>query len=141
MKSVFAKDGVVIGLGAAYVQDAIVHCDIAGAVEHQVANETVVDVGWTVTESDSSPVFNPPTNALQRVSPVQFKLLFTVGERVAIKASEDPIVKDFFEIVNDPRLTFVDLGLQSTQQALQYLEAKALIGAGRPAQILTGIIQ
>lgn len=79
--------------------------------------------------------------AMPKVSPVQFKLLFTVNERVAIKTSDDPIVKDFFEIVNDPRLTFVDLALESTQQALAYLESKKLIGTGRPAQILTGIIQ
>lgn len=141
MKSVFVKDGTVIGIGAVYMQDAIVHCAVDGAVEHQVENDAVVDVGWTVDESGDSPVFNPPTNALQRVSPVQFKLLFTVAERVAIKTSDDPIVKDFFEIVNDPRLTFVDLALESTQQALAYLESKKLIGAGRPAQILTGIIQ
>ena len=141
MKSVFVKDGVVIGLGAAYMEDAIVHCDIAGAVAYQVTNETVVDVGWIIDVSSSDPVFQPPVNALQRVSPVQFKLLFTVEERVAIKTSDDPIVKDFFEIVNDPRLTFVDLALESTQQALAYLESKKLIGAGRPAQILTGVIQ
>ncbi len=76
-----------------------------------------------------------------KVSPVQFKLLFTVSERVAIKTSEDPIVKDFFEIVNDPRLTFVDLALESTKQALAYLHSKNLIGEGRAAQILTGVIQ
>lgn len=73
-----------------------------------------------------------------KVSPVEFKLLFTAPERVAIKASADPIVQDFFEIVNDPRLTFVDLGLQSTHDALAYLEGIGLIAEGRAAVILAG---
>jgi len=79
---------------------------------------------------------NPP-----KVSPVEFKLLFTAVERVAIKASTDPIVQDFFSIVEDPRLTHVDLGLQSTQDALSYLEAQGLIAAGRKDEILTGVVQ
>lgn len=83
----------------------------------------------------------PVATERKAVSPVQFKLLFTALERVAIKTSDDPIVKDFFEIVNDPRLTFVDLGLESTQEALQYLADKSLIGKDRPAEILTGAIQ
>ena len=74
-----------------------------------------------------------------QISPVEFKLLFTVFERVAIKASTDPVVQDFFEIVNDPRLTHVDLGLQSTKDALAYLTSKGLIAAERQAAILTGI--
>lgn len=75
-----------------------------------------------------------------KVSPVQFKLLFTAPERVAIKASTDPVVQDFFEIVNDPRLTFVDLGLQSTKDAIGYLQSKGLLTGERAAAILTGTL-
>ena len=78
-----------------------------------------------------------------QVSPVEFKLLFTSPERVAIKAARatDPFVADFFEIVEDPRLTHVDLGLQSTKQALAYLASKSLIADERQAEILKGVIQ
>lgn len=81
--------------------------------------------------------------AAQKVSPVEFKLLFTAMERVAIKAAraEDPVIDDFYDIVEDPRLTFVDLGLQSTQEALGYLESKGLLTEERRLQILTGQVQ
>ena len=72
-------------------------------------------------------------------SSTQFKLLFTSMERVAIKGSADPIVQDFFSIVEDPRLTHVDLGLKSTQDALDYMTAIGIIAAGRKAEILTGL--
>lgn len=81
--------------------------------------------------------------AAVRVSPVEFKLLFTAPERVAIKAARatDPIVDDFYDIVEDPRLTFVDLGLQSTQDALSYLVSLTLITAERRTEILAGNAQ
>lgn len=78
-----------------------------------------------------------------KVSPVEFKLLFTAPERVAIKAARatDTVIDDFFDIVEDVRLTHVDLGLKSTQDALSYLEGLGLIAAGRKAEILTGVVQ
>lgn len=78
-----------------------------------------------------------------KVSPVEFTLLFTATERVAIKAARpaDPVIDDFLDIVEDPRLTFVDLGLQSTKNALTYLAAQNLIAAERQAAILAGEVQ
>lgn len=80
----------------------------------------------------------PPT-----VSPIEFMLLFTAQERVAIKAARetDPIIEDFMSIVEDPRLTGVNLALESTQDALAYLAAETLIAADRPAEILKGEIK
>lgn len=74
-----------------------------------------------------------------RVSPIEFKLLFTAPERVSIKASADPVVQDFFALVDDPRLTHVDLGLQSTQDALSYLVVKNLITAERRLEVMAGV--
>ncbi len=84
-----------------------------------------------------------PIPAPPQVSPVEFKLLFTALERVAIKAARgnDPVIDDFFSIIEDPRLTHVNLGLQSTQDALAYLESKGLITAVRRQQILAGQVQ
>ena len=81
--------------------------------------------------------------AFPKVSPVEFKLLFTAQERVAIKAARasDPVIDDFLGIIEDPRLTHVNLGLQSTQDALGYLETKGIITDARRVQILAGKIQ
>lgn len=78
-----------------------------------------------------------------KVSPVEFKLLFTAPERVAIKAARaaDPVVDDFMSLVEDPRLTHVDLALQSTQAALGYLVANALLTEERRTEIIAGNVQ
>lgn len=87
---------------------------------------------------EAPPILVPPDIT---VSPVEYKLLFTSLERIAIKSSADPIVNDFFEIINDPRLTKVNLSLQSTKDALSYLVGISILTEERRAQILTGVIQ
>lgn len=78
-----------------------------------------------------------------KVSPVEFRLLFTAAERVAITAARtsDPVIDDFYTIVEDPRLTHVDLGLQSTRDAIDYLIAQGLVSEGRREAILSGVLQ
>lgn len=100
------------------------------------------DTGAWSAPASVNPQPEPPAEAM-KVSPIEFKLLFTAQERVAIKAtrSTDPVIDDFFEVVEDPRLTHVNLGLQSTQDALAYLEAKGLITTSRRQEILAGQVQ
>lgn len=74
--------------------------------------------------------------SLPMVPPVEFKMLFTSAERIAIKASTDAVVQDFFELINDSRLTQVDRNLQSVKDAIAYLEFKGLIAVGRSTEIL-----
>lgn len=61
-----------------------------------------------------------------KVSPVEFKLLWTSPERIALKTlrETDSILDDFFSIVEDIRLTEVNLGLESTKQAVSYAVAQ-----------------
>lgn len=73
-----------------------------------------------------------------KVSPIEFKLLFTSGERIAIKSSTDPVVQDFYEITNDPRLTHVDLGIKSTQDAIAYLVHVGVLTQERADAIKSG---
>lgn len=126
--------------------EELYHSEIAKLYDTDVPDDAANGDGWdgvTLTKPvipDPVPV-EPPAPVPPKVSPVEFKLLFTAVERVAIKASTDPIVQDFFSIVEDPRLTHVDLGLQSTQDSLSYLEAQGLIAAGRKDEILTGVVQ
>lgn len=105
--------------------------------------------GWTLSGNTwSAPVIpepvipEPVAPVPPKVSPVEFMLLFTSTERVAIKAARvtDPIIDDFLDIIEDPRLTSVDLALGSTQDALSYFTALDILAAGRKAAILTGVI-
>lgn len=95
---------------------------------------------------DSPVVPDPP-----KVSPVEFKLLWTPQERVAIKGmrAADPVVDDFYNILDDPRLTLVNLALQSTQDAVDYLLGKLAAAAviqsaavaERRTEILSGVFR
>ena len=53
-------------------------------------------------------------------------MCFTYQERAGAEtlATTDPIIKDFYSIVNDPRLTEVDMSLKSVQDAIGYLFLK-----------------
>lgn len=92
------------------------------------------------------PIVTEPIPVPITVSPVEFKLLWTSAERIAIKGlkNNDPIIEDFYEMLDDPRLDFVNLSLESTQQAVSYLLAK-LVEAdvvtdmeARKSEILSG---
>jgi hypothetical protein len=79
---------------------------------------------------------DPPT-----VSAIQYKMLFTSAERIAAKASTDPVIVDLQELLNDPRTDSVDLALQSISDALDYMTYIGLIMVGRKAEILTGEVK
>ena len=133
----------IISVPDGFTIDECFHADVVSlftACPEDVTVGSTVDNKGTWSISPVAPVEEPAPKA-PKVSPVQFKLLFTAPERVAIKASTDAVVKDFFEIVNDPRLTFVDLGLQSTQDAMTYLVGKNLLTAARAAEVLTGVLK
>jgi len=127
------------------------HPDIAAHYNTDVPDETVngatlVDGKWV---NPIAPV--KPAPAAITVSPIEFMLLFTSPERVYIKSirNTDPVVGDFMDIVEHPKLSLVNLALESTQQAVDYLLSKlAEAGiitpdqvAGRRAAILSGAFQ
>lgn len=97
---------------------------------------------WRAPEYVTEPVPEPAT-VYPQVSPVQYQLLFTAEERLAIKAARptDPVIDDMYSLLEDPRLTHVDLGLKSTQDALLYLQSKGFISEARRLEILTGNLQ
>ena len=124
---------------------ALYNTVVAGSVER---GAKLVEGGWV---NPPSPVFTPPTPVTPPapvVSPVEFKLLFTSAERIAIKAfragtapetaDARAVIDDWYEIVDDRRLTEVDLGLAGTIDGVNYLETLGLIGVGRAAEILAG---
>jgi hypothetical protein len=118
------------------------HPDIAAKYDTQVpddiiAGATLVDGAW-VNPAPVAPVEPTTPETPKTVGPIEFKLLFTSGERIAIKTSTDPIVQDFYEITSDPRLAHVDLGLKSTKDAIAYLASINILTQDRADAILTG---
>lgn len=77
------------------------------------------------------------------ISPVEFKLLFTPQERMAIIAerANDPILDDLFSMLDDVRLKEINLNLESNKAVMAYLESKGLITGERKAEIMTGIMK
>lgn len=72
------------------------------------------------------------------VSPPRFMLRLTPTERVAIRAAAltDPIIADWLAILDDPRLTEMDLNAQATADGLDYLVAQGLLVQARVVEIL-----
>ena len=101
-----------------------------------------VQAGWVRNEDGEWEAPAPSPSEATKVSPVEFKLLFTSAERVAIKAARatDQVIDDFYDIVEDPRLTIVDLGLRSTHDALSYMVAQGLLTDERRSEILAGVV-
>ena len=124
------------------------HPDIAACYDTEVPDDAVNGDGWVngqlVKPEPPAPVIPEPVAPVPpKVSPVEFMFLFTSSERVAIKArrATDPIIDDWLDIVQDPRLTHVDLALQSTQDALTYLVSLDIITDERRDEILSGEVQ
>lgn len=124
------------------------HPDIAAHYTEDVPDNAANGDEWdgvTLTKPvipDLVPI-EPPAPVPPKVSPVTFMLLFTAAERVAIKAARatNPVIDDFLDIIDDPRLTYVDLGLVSTQEAVGYLAMEGLIAEARIQAILSGVVQ
>ena len=123
------------------------HPDIAAHYTEDVPDNAANGDEWDGVTLTKPVIVEPapvePVVTYAKVSPVEFMLLFTAAERVAIKAARenDPVIDDFLDIIEDPRLTHVDLGLASTQEALDYLTTASKIAAGRKAEILTGTVR
>lgn len=107
-----------------------------------------VENGWQLvggewqapTPPEPAPTSEPTPEPIPIIGPIAFQMLFTIDELVAIDAAKetDPVVRIFWNLLNDPRTDVVDRNLKTVQDGLRYLEAKGLIGAGRTQEILTG---
>lgn len=113
-----------------------------------VACPDEVQDGWIFADGtwaapDAPAPWVEPAPTPPQVTLVQFKLLFTPAERVAIKAARatDAMIDDFYEIVEDPRLTMVDFGLQSTVDGVGYLVSRGLITEARKDEIISGVLK
>ena len=128
----------------------IFHADVAKNYNTEVEdnvedNAELVDGVWVnpvTPEPDTDYVIPEPEKVYPKVSPLEFKMLFTVQERIAIKEAKatDEILQDVFEILEDTRLTVVDLGLESNQGFIDYMATLGLFTTERADKIKSGII-
>lgn len=93
----------------------------------------------------------PTPSRLLQVSPPTFKMLFTPTERLAIRAARSyagadeqaltirAVIEDWYEIIDDPRLNYVDLALAQTQAGITFLVTAGIITQERCDEILTGV--
>lgn len=129
---------------------AIFHADVAKNYNTEVEdtvedNAELVDGVWvnpTTPEPDPDYVVPEPEKVYPKVTPLEFKMLFTSQERIAIKEAKatDAILQDGFEILDDPRLTMVDLGLASVQGLIDYMVTLELLTTERADEIKSGIM-
>lgn len=139
----------------------VVSTDPAETFHPDIAAEFVkvpdeVEVGWRLDGDEWLPGFTmsfpggpaepPAPRRILQVSPPTFLLLFTSQERIAIRAARrggvEPIASvldDWFSIIEDPRLQYVDLSLQATKDGIDFLVGVGLLPAERAAEIKQGV--
>lgn len=122
---------------------ALFHPEIAAQFEPVPDN---VERGWhrtgTVWAAPATAA-TPAAATIPRktvVTPPEFLLLFTASERIAIRTARasDPVVADWLAILEDPRLSEVDVSRPATLDGLAYLAANDLITQARAAEIALG---
>lgn len=105
------------------------------------ANSKISGTGkWTIAPGLEP---SPASITYSTVSAMTFQMLFSSQERIAIKGltSTDTVIEDWWGIVNDPRLTEVDLNLKSVQDALEYITSIGILVEGRKTEILAAKVQ
>lgn len=125
--------------------------DAAGVIHEVVGAEALATFNpetaalFRPVEDDAvpAPAARPAPRA-PTVTPPQFFMLWTVAEEVQLEAlaETDAVVRTFLKRLNDPRLTEVDLSLQSVREGVKYCLGK--IGAdvaARAAEILAGVLK
>lgn len=96
-----------------------------------------IAIGWpdTCEWSPSRGGFVDIAAASSTITKLQFQRRFTMQERIAIRASTDPIVVDYREL--GTLAESIELTDADVVAGLGYLESEGLIGTGRAAEILT----
>lgn len=150
MKTVFTKNCVVVGLLLTPANDVMPGSGVEGTVNFALPDESVVDVGWTVSLVSGRPEFSPPA-LLPLLTPMTLYMAFKPAERIAIKASVDPLVQEFWAMyqLSVQLQKPTDPNLPSVREAIGYLAAPVEPGPGagilasaeRIGEILAGIPQ
>jgi len=118
------------------------HPDIAAyyttEVADDVVNGAVLDGSTWVNPSPSAPHEISIVETILNVA--EFKARFTSAERIALKTAKatDAVIDDFFDIIDDQRLTTVDLRSDLIVDAVKYMVSKDFLTQAR-ANVIASI--
>lgn len=93
------------------------------------ANKSFIDAGRVLKQYSLTSI----------VSPVEFKARFTIAEQVAIRTARkggNDALDIFFEMLDDPRLSEINVDSKTMEQGVDYLVAASLIEPDRKSEIL-----
>ncbi|MHB9879077.1 hypothetical protein ACSMXM_05385 [Pacificimonas sp. ICDLI1SI03] len=104
--------------------------------EKQADNDA--DIGAVLNGlEDIQPEAPPPPVLPVRWSALQFRSRFTMPERALIRASEDDVVQDFYDALDQAE--FISPSDPMTVAGVQYIESVGLIDEGRAAEVLGNV--
>jgi hypothetical protein len=72
------------------------------------------------------------------IGPVEFMMLFPAAARVALRASQDPVIVDFLRMLDDPRLTAIDRNKPSVKTAIDTVAAAVGMSTEETQAVKTG---
>jgi len=137
---------IVDGVAIDVIDDPESHFHPDIAAEFEEVPDTVQH-GWRLVDDEWEPpeVIETPVAQIEpkEVDPITFKLLFTSAERIAAKAlrATDPLIDDFWSILDDPRTRSVDMRIPSIQAVIEHTLDAIDAAPERKDQILQGIVQ
>jgi len=130
----------------AYIRDGVVAHIATSKEEYLQGVEAVIpcDELATVGMLWDGTAFTTPTPIVTYpvLTPMQFYLAFTISERIAIKTSTDPVVKEVWDTYQVALQTgsSIDLNLEDNRNALAYMSANPvgspILASGRMTTIL-----
>ncbi|GHA27628.1 hypothetical protein GCM10007989_24370 [Devosia pacifica] len=90
--------------------------------------------GWQAPATQ--PEFEP--QAPVRIDTPLFLMRFTPQERIGIRqaAKTDLVIEDWFAIINDPRLAYIELGDPNLTAGMGYLVQQELLTEARAQEVL-----
>lgn len=127
MYHVITKNGSLVGV----TYNNAYSFNIPDVSIHEFEEDTLPDL--------NSQVWNAETEQFEQSADIltrrEFLLKFSLAERIAIRASTDPVVLDIMNMLD--LASYVKLTDVSTQQSVGYLASVGLILPGRVQEILT----
>lgn len=99
----------------------------------------IIGMNYTSTTGQLSGTPLSAVPVLLPVSRTEFKQLFTPQERAAIKQAKntDSLLQEYYEVLDDPSVTSIDLNLQSTKDLVTLLVTKNLLTQERANEVLS----
>lgn len=139
-------DGVAVDVSADPEQcfHPIIAAEFVVVPNHVVRGWRLVSDSWQAPSGVEPVTPEVPTETGNLTpTPPEFLLLLTLQERVAIReaGSADLVVQDLLRMIDDPRVTFIELTNPSVVETLNYLTTTAppLLTTERAARVLAGL--